>query len=110
MLNTVISEHIRVHTQDQSLLNAVDQDNTTLLQNSKTTLQETSYEPQNAKQAEDMQAFMKMHSFAVAFANYPYDNFQEEQNIINFLLRKVILMRELPLVKATKNLTFIRDI
>ena len=57
-----------------------------------------------------MQAFINKHSYAVAYASFPYDQLQEEWEIINFILRKVVMMRELPLVKATKNLTFMKDI
>ena len=57
-----------------------------------------------------MQAFISKHSYAVAFASFPYEHLQEEWRIINFILRKVVMMRELPLVKATKNLTFMKDI
>lgn len=59
---------------------------------------------------EDMKAYKKKHCFAVAHAHEPYKEQTEESEIINYLLRKVVLMRELPLVKATKNLTFLKDI
>lgn len=59
--------------------------------------------------SEDMQAFMSKHSYAVAYAQFPYDYLVIEQDIIDYLLRKVVLMRELPLVKATKSLTYQRD-
>jgi hypothetical protein len=59
---------------------------------------------------EDMKAYKKKHCFAVAHAHEPYKEQTEESEIINYLLRKVVLMRELPLVKATKNLAFLRDI
>lgn len=61
------------------------------------------------KQREDMEAFIKNHSYAVAYANQPYDLLSDETEIINLILRKVVLMRELPLITASKNLAFAKD-
>jgi putative effector of murein hydrolase len=59
----------------------------------------------NQKQIEDMQAFISKHSFAVAYQNTPYTDYDEESRIIKFLLGRVVLMRELPLMQATYQLT-----
>lgn len=55
-------------------------------------------------------AFASQHTYAVAYKDIAYELLQQEQDIIDFLLRKVVMMRELPLIKATKELEVENDL
>ena len=48
--------------------------------------------------------------YVVAYKDIPYESWNHEQEIIDYLLRKVVMMRELPLFKATKDLAIENDL
>lgn len=108
MLVNVIDEHIRVHSQDQALMQSVENDNGTLFQSSTLSSQANPAIPN--EDDEDFQAYARQHSYTVAYQCFPYENLGAEQEIIDYLLKRVVLMREMPLVTATKNLEFAKDL
>jgi hypothetical protein len=46
----------------------------------------------------------------VAYRDVPYELFNLENEIIDFILKKVVVMRELPFIKATNNLELSTDL
>lgn len=44
------------------------------------------------------------HSYAVAYKDFPYNNLEREQQVIEKLLHSVMLMRELPLSNIAKDM------
>lgn len=59
---------------------------------------------------EDFKAFARHHTYTVAYASFPYESLTQEQEIIDYLLKRVVFMREMPLANAAKSLEFARDL
>lgn len=58
----------------------------------------------NAKLDEDKRAQLAKKPYAIVTAKDPYEDLQFEDDFIKFLLERVIIMRELPYMRAANSL------
>ena len=62
------------------------------------------FRDKQAKQDEDKRALLAKKPYAIVTAKDPYEDLRFEEAFIKFLLERVIIMRELPYMRAANSL------
>ena len=97
------NEHTRVHCEDQNLLKAIRAHHDSLMTTNTVSGSECS-PSELAKRNEDRAALLASKAYAVVTRNDPYEHLQLEEDFCHYLLERVVMMRELPLMKTALNL------
>jgi hypothetical protein len=102
-LNESIDQHIKIHVENSQLTQTLPQrlspEPSRVLSGSRNPLSQQTFA--SDKHQEDFEAWVKNHTFAVAYRDFPYEFTALEQQIIDCILQRAVVLREKPLKDQT---------